>query len=98
MLGDAAHPMLPDQNQGFYQAIEDAAVLAELFSEKHIRGDAEETLRLYEEIRKPRATRVQDASAKARTGLNERIRCSHGLERPGKLTLEQVCGYEKEKK
>lgn len=94
LLGDAAHPMLPDQSQGFCQAIEDAAVLGELFGQKHFDGNIEQTLKLYEVIRKPRATRIQDASAKARTDLNERIGWSTGLERPGKLTIEEVCGYD----
>ena len=90
LLGDAAHPMLPDQSQGFCQAIEDAAVLGELFSEEHFSGDVEMTLRLYEEVRKPRATKVQTASARARTDLNERIGWSTGSEKPGKLTIEEV--------
>jgi salicylate hydroxylase len=94
LLGDAAHPMLPDQSQGFCMAIEDAAVLGELFKEENFDGDVEQTLRFYEEIRKPRATRVQDASAKARTNLDERIGWSTGFERPGKLTIEEVCEYD----
>jgi salicylate hydroxylase len=40
LLGDAAHPMLPDQSQGYCQAIEDAAALGVLFGRstffKHI--------------------------------------------------------------
>ncbi|KAF2488551.1 FAD/NAD(P)-binding domain-containing protein [Lophium mytilinum] len=94
LLGDAAHPMLPDQSQGFCMAIEDAAVLGELFKEGNFDGDVDQTLRYYEEVRKPRATRVQDASAKARTNLDERIGWSTGLERPGKLTIEEICEYD----
>jgi len=94
LLGDAAHPMLPDQSQGFCQAIEDAAVLGEVFGEERWRGDVERGLRLYERVRKERATRVQMASAKAREDLSERIGWSTGLEREGKLTIEEVCGYD----
>lgn len=35
LLGDAAHPMLPDQTQGHSQAIEDAAALGLVFSEQY---------------------------------------------------------------
>jgi len=97
LLGDAAHPMLPDQSQGFCQAIEDAAALGLVFGGEHFKGDVRRALELYEEVRKPRATRVQSASAKARTDLNERIGWSTGLERKDKLTIEEVCGYDMEK-
>lgn len=94
LLGDAAHPMLPDQSQGFCQAVEDAAVLGEVFGAEHFTGDIERALMIYSKTRKERATRVQTASAKARTDLNERIGWSTGNERPGKLTIEEVCGYD----
>ena len=54
----------------------------------------EEKLLLYERERKPRATRVQDASLKARTDLSERIGWSSSNDRPGKLTIEEICGYD----
>ncbi|PWY96905.1 FAD/NAD(P)-binding domain-containing protein [Testicularia cyperi] len=74
ILGDAAHPMMPHQSQGACQAIEDAAALGIIFSSKYrFTGDVEAGLRLYEQIRKPRATRVQEASARALENLNERI-------------------------
>jgi salicylate hydroxylase len=96
LLGDAAHPSLPDQSQGFCQAVEDAAALSLAFSEQYFKGGVEESLRWYEKVRKERATRVQTASAKARTDLNERIGWSTGAEKPGKLTIEEVCGYDME--
>ena len=92
----AAHPSLPDQSQGFCMAIEDAAALSLVFGRERFRGDVGEGLRLYEKLRKERATRVQTASAKARTDLSERIGWSTGKERPGKLTIEEVCGYDME--
>ncbi|KAK1987295.1 salicylate hydroxylase [Colletotrichum cereale] len=96
LLGDAAHPMLPDQSQGYCQAIEDAAALGVLFGPDCFDGNVEKTLELYQTARKQRATRVQTASAKARTDLNERIGWSTGLEKPGKLTIEEVCSYDLE--
>ena len=65
LLGDACHPMLPFMAQGAAQSIEDGATLASLLS--IMPGDVPAALRRYEELRKPRATRLQDASAANRT-------------------------------
>ena len=65
LLGDACHPMLPMMAQGAAQAIEDGAALASLL--KTMPDDVPAALRRYEEIRKPRATRLQEASANNRT-------------------------------
>jgi len=65
LLGDACHPMLPFMAQGAAQSIEDGAALASLL--KSLPDDIPEALRRYEEIRKPRATRLQEASANNRT-------------------------------
>lgn len=65
--------MMPDQSQGACQAIEDAAALGLVFSKKHFQGDIREALEVYEQVRKPRATKVQAASARARENINERI-------------------------
>lgn len=73
ILGDAAHPMMPDQSQGACMAIEDAACLGIVFSEEYYRGDVREALQLYEGVRKPRATKVQAAAARARENIHERI-------------------------
>ncbi len=54
-------------------AIEDAAAIGIVFSEKHFNGDVKEALQVYERVRKPRASRVQAASARARENINERI-------------------------
>ena len=61
LLGDACHPMLPMMAQGAAQSIEDGAALASLL--KAMPGDIEAALLRYEEVRKPRATRLQQASA-----------------------------------
>ncbi|KAF5333577.1 hypothetical protein D9611_002290 [Ephemerocybe angulata] len=75
LLGDAAHPMMPHQSQGAVQAIEDAGALGIIFSAKYpeFTRDVEAGLRLYQAIRKPRATRVQEASARATENVGERI-------------------------
>ncbi|KAJ5684880.1 uncharacterized protein N7477_001225 [Penicillium maclennaniae] len=94
LLGDAAHPMMPDQSQGSCMAFEDAGALGIVFH-KNFRNDygMSEGLKLYEKLRKTRATRVQEASFRARENLSERIGWSSSTDRPGKLTIEEVCGY-----
>jgi salicylate hydroxylase len=58
LLGDAAHPMVPHIGQGSGQAIEDgftlAAVLADATS-----SDIADRLRLYEDLRRERTSKVQ---------------------------------------
>ncbi|KAL6897129.1 FAD/NAD(P)-binding domain-containing protein [Trichoderma evansii] len=93
LLGDAAHPMMPDQSQGACMALEDAGALGILFSTKYTHLSIPEKLRLYELERRPRATRVQESSRRARTDITERIGWSSANDRPGKLTIEEVCGY-----
>lgn len=95
LLGDAAHPMMPDQSQGACQAMEDAGALGLVFHRNfRTEYDLATGMELYEALRKPRATEIQAASARARTDLNERIGWSTGSDRPGKLTIEDVCGYD----
>ncbi|KAJ9606222.1 hypothetical protein H2200_009183 [Cladophialophora chaetospira] len=101
LLGDAAHPMLPDQSQGACQAIEDAAALGLIFSRDYTyTADVAEGLRLYEQIRKPRATKVQQASARARENINERIGFSsqkigyHEAVAAGSLTIDEMNLYD----
>lgn len=65
--------MMPDQSQGACQAIEDAAALGLVFNKSHFRGDVREALEVFEKVRKPRGTKVQAASARARENINERI-------------------------
>lgn len=86
--------MMPDQSQGSCMAFEDAGALGLIF-DKTFRPHftVEEGFAMYERLRKPRATRVQEASIRARENLNERIGWSSSADRPGKLTIEEVCGY-----
>ncbi|KAL3418232.1 salicylate hydroxylase [Phlyctema vagabunda] len=97
LLGDAAHPMLPDQSQGFCMALEDAGALGYILSREfeHVwKEDLNKELKLYEKVRKERASRVQASSARARTDLSERIGWSSKSDRPGKLTIKEVCEYD----
>jgi 2-polyprenyl-6-methoxyphenol hydroxylase-like FAD-dependent oxidoreductase len=71
--------MMPDQSQGACQAIEDAAALGLVFSKDNFNGDIREALEVFEEVRKPRGTKVQAASARARENINERIGEVHGV-------------------
>jgi salicylate hydroxylase len=59
LLGDACHPMLPYMAQGAAQALEDGAVLAACLSKY---TDAAAALKHYEEVRLPRASKVQLAA------------------------------------
>jgi salicylate hydroxylase len=69
-------------------AIEDAAALGILFSPAYFGGDVADTLQVYQEVRLPRATRVQAASAKAAYNINERIGEEVPLHRPQDLVVD----------
>ncbi len=58
LLGDAAHAMLPFFAQGAAQAIEDAAVLVDCLRQAR-RDSVAQALQHYEQMRRPRASRVQ---------------------------------------
>jgi salicylate hydroxylase len=65
MLGDACHPMLPYMGQGGAQAIEDGiAITAALL---RCGDDVEAGLKLYEQVRRPRASIIQDGSWENKT-------------------------------
>ena len=68
LLGDACHAMPPFQAQGAAMAIEDAIVLAKCLQKD---GVSLESLRNYEKLRKPRATRVLN-SARSNMGVFHR--------------------------
>ncbi|EME42349.1 salicylate hydroxylase-like protein [Dothistroma septosporum NZE10] len=102
IMGDAAHPMMPDQSQGACTALEDAAALGLLFSKDFWAGNVSDTLKLYEKVRHPRATKVQAASARARENIHERIGFSDNTDNPlydvkseeGKLTIREMNAYD----
>ncbi|KAK2005129.1 FAD/NAD(P)-binding domain-containing protein [Colletotrichum falcatum] len=65
LLGDAAHPFTPHQGQGAGQAMEDAAALAVVLPNGTSPEDVTERLRLYEQIRRERAHKIQEFSRQA---------------------------------
>jgi salicylate hydroxylase len=65
LLGDACHAMLPFMAQGAAQSIEDGAALAAALT-RHA-DDVVAALRLYETIRRPRASRLQALSRANKT-------------------------------
>lgn len=62
LLGDAAHPMTPYMAQGAASALEDSAVLSRCLKDATLATLAER-LKLYETVRKPRASQIQSTSA-----------------------------------
>jgi salicylate hydroxylase len=66
LLGDACHSMLPFMAQGAAQALEDGAALTSCLAQGEDRP-IEKSLRLYETVRKPRASRLQSLSAANKT-------------------------------
>lgn len=83
-------------------ALEDAAALGQIFSRDFYPGSVHAALALYERVRKPRADRVQAASARARENIHERIGFSDNTTNPlyqvqdegGKLTMAEMNGYD----
>ena len=90
--------MMPDQSQGACQAIEDAGALGTIFSKKNFNGNIREALEVFEEVRKPRGTKVQAASARASENMHERIGFSSNKHDPhykvadekNKLTIDEM--------
>ncbi|KAH9010148.1 FAD/NAD-P-binding domain-containing protein [Lactarius hengduanensis] len=68
LMGDACHPMLPYRAQGAAMAIEDAAVLGDLFSRVSSLNQVPALLQAYQDLRLPRATATQQSSR-----LNQKI-------------------------
>lgn len=63
LIGDAAHAMLPHQGAGAGQGLEDAHLLAHLLAEPGLTGaQLPEVLQVYDQLRRPRACRVQQTS------------------------------------
>ncbi|KII92656.1 hypothetical protein PLICRDRAFT_480035 [Plicaturopsis crispa FD-325 SS-3] len=62
LLGDACHPMLPYRAQGSAMAVEDAAVLGNLFSRISDRSQIAPLLHAYQDLRLPRCSDTQASS------------------------------------
>lgn len=61
VMGDAAHPMVPFMAQGACMAIEDAVVLARCLEGADV-ASIDVALNLFEAVRKPRTSKIQDSS------------------------------------
>jgi salicylate hydroxylase len=93
LLGDACHPMLPMMAQGAAQAIEDGAALAALL--KAMPDDVPAALQRYEAVRKPRATRLQEASAANRMRFHlpdgpEQQKRDHAMATSGDRSFDNI--------
>ncbi|GAB7340578.1 hypothetical protein MBLNU457_6991t1 [Dothideomycetes sp. NU457] len=58
MMGDAAHAAMPFAGNGAAQAIEDAAVINELFKNLNSASEIEALFQAYDQIRRPRSQKV----------------------------------------
>ncbi|KAJ6586093.1 hypothetical protein B0H19DRAFT_1369103 [Mycena capillaripes] len=63
LLGDAAHAMFPTYGQGFAIGLEDAATIATLLPSGTKQSEVSARVKVYEEIRKPRAELVSKMSS-----------------------------------
>ncbi|KIV77545.1 hypothetical protein PV11_09335 [Exophiala sideris] len=61
LLGDAAHAVLPSSSQGAALAIEDAGAFAEILSRIEHKSQIEAAVKAYEDLRRPRTTKVRDS-------------------------------------
>ncbi|KAF4822328.1 Salicylate hydroxylase [Colletotrichum tropicale] len=62
VIGDAAHAMVPYQGQGANQALEDADGLCDLVADVDDSSHIPEILRLWDSVRRPRASAIQEQS------------------------------------
>ena len=72
LIGDAAHPMLPFGGQAANQAMEDAGALGALLANVTSKAELQQRLKLFEEIRKPRASAIQILSS-VRVGMEGKV-------------------------
>ncbi|KDQ52199.1 hypothetical protein JAAARDRAFT_484802 [Jaapia argillacea MUCL 33604] len=66
LIGDAAHPLLPSGSHHNAMAIEDAAVLGNLFSRLSCIKQSPRLLTAYEELRQPRCSMVRESEYRKR--------------------------------
>lgn len=65
LIGDAAHAMVPYQGQGANQALEDVEGLNVLLAEAFDRDSIPNLLKLWDSVRRPRASQVQRDSRRS---------------------------------
>ena len=69
LLGDACHAVLPFGFSGASMAIEDGITLSTFLAPDVTKEDIPDRLKLYEEIRRPRVSRVRETSRDIAKGL-----------------------------
>lgn len=69
LIGDAAHAMVPYQGQGANQAFEDAEGLNVLFADATEREEIPGLLRIWDSVRRPRASEIQKGSRSAQSKI-----------------------------
>ena len=69
LLGDACHAVLPFGFSGASMAIEDGVTLSTLLTPDIKVRDIPDRLKLYEEIRRPRVSRVRETSLEGAKGM-----------------------------
>ncbi|KAB5540244.1 hypothetical protein GE09DRAFT_252781 [Coniochaeta sp. 2T2.1] len=86
-LGDACHPMLPYMAQGAGSSLEDGAALGILLSRTTSLENLPETLKAYQDLRKPRSVALQRGSMRQR--YNNHLPDGDEQSRRDKICLEQ---------
>ncbi|KAL4893110.1 hypothetical protein BDV59DRAFT_202090 [Aspergillus ambiguus] len=72
LIGDAAHAMVPYQGQGANQAFEDVEGLNEILADVSERDSIPRLLRLWDSIRRPRASEIQKGSRASQAKISSR--------------------------
>lgn len=96
LLGDAAHPMLIHAGQGVGQAMEDGFAIGVLLAGATA-SDAPRRLALYEQLRLPRTTAVQQQSRRNAQFLHASVPLDEGETRPTQIgEMDWINNYDVE--